>query len=121
MADADDVMRAIYTALSNELVRSAIRTQMQSIPRSILMEVLGVNGKQLKHFMDGGALPERLWEAGCAFDEWMAEPVEVELEAVGLNIIADTFPDWRRARVRRALVDAVLPVLRAAGRELADL
>lgn len=121
MADADDVMRAIYTALSHELVRATIRIQMQSIPRTILLKLLGVNGRQFRHFMAGGAPAGQLWDAGCAFEEGMAEPVEVQLESIGLNIIADTFPNYVRARVRQALADAVLTVLRAEGRELETL
>ena len=85
------------------------------------MQLLGVNGKQLRHFMNGGAPAGQLWDAGSAFEEGMAAPVEVELEAVALNIIADTFPNWHRARVRRALVEAVRPVLQAEGRTVETL
>jgi hypothetical protein len=121
MADADDVMRAIYTALSNEIVRSTIRTQLLSLPRPMLIKLLGVSAKQFRHFMGGGEPSNKLWDAVEAFEEGMTEPVDLELEAVALNLIVERFPNWNRPRVRRALADAIRPVLLAEGREVTTL
>jgi hypothetical protein len=121
MADAEEVMLAIYGALSNEIVRSTIRTQLQSIPRPMLLKLLGVSAKQFRHFMEGGEPGAKLWDGVAAFEEGMTEPAEVELEAVALNMLADRFPNWNRPRVRRALADAIRPVLQAEGRDLSTL
>jgi hypothetical protein len=121
MADAEEVMRAIYFALSNEIVRSTIRTQLKSIGRPMLLQVLGVNAKRFRRFMEGGDPSARLWDAVTAMEEGMTEPAEVELEAVALNIITDTFPDFDRPRIRRALADAIRPVLLAEGREMSTV
>jgi hypothetical protein len=121
MADAEEVMLAIYQSLSNEIVRETIRTQLKSMPRPLLLKVMGVNAKQFRHFMGGGDPGARLWDAVAAFEEGMTEPVEVELAAVALNMLADLFPNWNRPRVRRALAEAVRPILLAEGRELSTL
>jgi hypothetical protein len=121
MAESDEVILAVYKALSDEIARSTIRTQMLSIPRPMLIKILGVNAKRLRHFMAGGEPGEKLWEAVEAFEEGMTEPVEVELEAVALNLLVDRFANWNRPRIRRALADAIRPVLLAEGREISTV
>ncbi|HEU4883696.1 MAG TPA: hypothetical protein VFT45_15670 [Longimicrobium sp.] len=121
MADSDEVIRALYHALSNEIVRSTIRTQLQSIPRPLLIKLLGVSAKRFRHFMEGGEPSAKLWDAVEAFEEGMQEPVELDLEAVALNLIVERLPNWNRPRVRKALADAIRPILQAEGREVATL
>lgn len=116
MANAEEVMRAIYSALSDELVRSTLRTQLQSIPRPMLAKLLSVTPKRLDYFMGGGAPNDALWNGARAFEDGMPDPLEVEIEAVALNMLADLFPTWKRVRVRRALAEAIRPVLVAEGR-----
>lgn len=121
MADSDEVMRALYHALSNEIVRSTIRTQLRSLPRPMLLKLLGVSSKEFRHFMGGGDPCQKLWDAVAAFEEGMKEPVELDLEAVALNLIVERLPNWNRPRVRKALADAIRPILQAEGREVATL
>ena len=109
-------------ALSYELLRATLREQLKSMPRRMLAGALGVNVRQLSWFMRGGHPSKRLYDAACAFSDGMqAQPPEVELEAVALNLIADTFDTRKRPQVRRALAEAIRPVLLAEGRTLETL
>jgi hypothetical protein len=121
MAESDEVILAIYKALSDEIARSTIRTMLGSIPRPMLLKVLGVSAKRLRHFMAGGEPGEKLWEAVEGFENGMTEPVDLEMEAVALNLLVDRFPNWNRPRIRRALADAIRPVLLAEGREISTV
>jgi hypothetical protein len=121
MADSDNVMLALYKALSDEIARSTIRTQLRSIPRPMLIKLLGVTPKRFRHFMEGGEPGDKLWDAVESFEAGMEAPVELDLEAVALNLLVERFPNWNRPRIRRALADAIRPVLSAEGREVATL
>lgn len=117
----NDAMHAYAYALCYEVLRSTIREQLKAMPRPMLLKVMGVRLKRFKHFMAGGSPGKTLWESGLDFEEGMPQMPDVEIEAVALNLIADTFEDYDRPRIRRALADAILPVLRAEGREPSTL
>lgn len=114
--NASEALVAMDYALGYELMRETLREQARSMPRGLLANLLGVSRSTLSRFMNGGDAGPKLWAAGASFADGMADPPEVELEAVALNLIADTFPPRERARVRRALADAIRGALAAEGR-----
>ena len=115
-------MEELYLrAVASEMMREILRAQMKSIPRTMLAKVLGVTGRRLNHFMGGGAPGYKLWNAGESFADGMTEKMEVDVEAVAVGLLLSLFDDPDRPRVRRALAEAIRPVLLAEGHEPANL
>lgn len=119
--NAQEMEEAYLRAVASEMMREILRTQMKSMPREVLEQLLGKGGSRLAHFMAGGSPGEDLWNAGESFADGMGGTLEVEVEAVAINALADTFPEEDRPRIRRAIAAALRPVLAAEGRELAAL
>lgn len=120
-ANVFETEEAYLRAVASEIMREILRAQGKSLPPAMLAKLLGVNTRRLKHFMNGGNPGMKLWNAGESFADGMGRDMEVHVEAVALNVIADTFPDCDRPRIRRALAEAIRPVLLAEGRECGTL
>ncbi|HEX5872394.1 MAG TPA: hypothetical protein VFY65_18320 [Longimicrobium sp.] len=115
MAKIREAQQAVDVALASEMMRALFRVVMETIQPDGLARRAGVHTSALQAFMDGADPDVRICTAGERLADEYAPP-EVQLEAVGLHLIADTFPPEQRAEVRRALADAVEVVLAAHGR-----
>jgi hypothetical protein len=116
-------MEELYLrAVASEMMREIMRVQLQSMSTATLAQVIGVSVRRLNAFMNGGTPGYKLWNAGEAFADGMKErPMEVDVEAVAVNVLLSLFDDIDRPRVRRALGEAITPILREEGWEPANL
>lgn len=115
--DGHAALAAADFAVGFEVMRQVIRHHLKTVPLNLLAKSLGVTPDVLWSFMEGAPLPVAVFQSGKA--QKLAAglyPVTVEPEAVALNYLADTFPEKDRPRVRRALAQALLPVLQSEGR-----
>lgn len=108
---------AMEYALGYELMRQAFRAEMERTSVGALAKQLSVSPRTLKRFMEGGEPGKQLWASGRWFVPTQEAPV-VSAEALAINLVADTFPPGERADLRRALVEALQPVLNTAGRAI---
>lgn len=115
MANVREAQIAVEGALGSEIMRALFRVLMETIRLDGLAGRAGVHTSALQAFMDGADPGVRILTMGERLADEYARP-EVQLEAVGLHLIANTFPPEQRAEVRRALADAVESVLAAHGR-----
>jgi hypothetical protein len=116
MMSAAEAVEAMDYALGYELMRALLRAELEHVASPAeLAAHLGVSERDLSEFLAGGEPGADLWAAGEALSG-KREPVTVTAEALALNMMADTFPIPERPTARRALADAVRPVLAAAGR-----